>query len=293
MTAKQRAPEGESTEPLTLFVTGVDPKAQLTLRLTRPTLLLTLEASAVEVTRISGDAGARLVVDRTRALLAPKRTTLSIRSRSPGHRIAVLGFGDALVSEVVRRFKELGLDRARLSAWLTRTELLSRTVWVHEIVHRYVFERHALGNQDNLATKFLAVEILKELYFLLRDRDEGADRASAGQKYSPVVERAMAYIEAHLFEPCGLHALARESGASESTLLRCFRRELGSRPGEYWRMRRLDEALVLLRLGRYSIGEVATLAGYENATSFGFAFRSRFGASPSAFRKKRATKPAP
>ena len=29
------------------------------------------------------------------------------------------------------------------------------TVWIHEIVHRYVFERYALGERDNLATRFL------------------------------------------------------------------------------------------------------------------------------------------
>jgi AraC-like DNA-binding protein len=279
----------EDAERMTLSVAGVIAREPSRLRLARPSLVATLEASSVEV--LVGSQ--RIVVDRTGCLVVPRRTSVTLSSRTPATRVALLGFGDALVAAVARRYAKLGLDRARLERWLARPELLSRTVWVHEIVHRYVFERHALGENDNLATRFLEIEILKEIYFLFRDRDEGADRASAGQKYSPALERAIAWIEAHLFEPCGLRELARRSGASESTLLRSFRRELGCRPGEYWRTRRLDESLVMLRAGRYSVAEVAARAGYDNPTSFGYAFRARFGRPPSGFLRKRPTKRAP
>ena len=176
------------------------------MRLSRPSLVLSLEASTVDVAA----SGHRLVVDRTGCLVLPQRTLVTFRSKTPSNRVVVLGFGEVLIGAMTRRYSKLGVDRARLERWLRRVELLARTVWVHEIVHRYVFEREALGEHDNLATKFLEVEILKELYFLLRDRDDGAERGSAGQKYSAPVERAVAWIEAHLFEPCGLAPLGRE-----------------------------------------------------------------------------------
>ncbi|MGE3460096.1 MAG: helix-turn-helix domain-containing protein, partial [Kofleriaceae bacterium] len=78
-------------------------------------------------------------------------------------------------------------------------------------------------------------------------------------------------------------ALARVAGASTSTLLRAFHAEVGISPGAFWRNRKLDETLLWLRSGA-SVAEVATRAGYENPTAFGFAFRRRFGAPPSRFR---------
>ena len=272
-------------ERMTLAVAAVLPREPVVVRLSRPSLIVSLESVAIEA--------ARFVVDRTSILVAPKRTSVTLRSRRPA-RTAILGFEPEFVVSVARSYKSLGLDAAKLEGWLTRLELLPRTVWVHEIVHRYVFERTVLDQHANLTTKFLEIEILKEVGFLFRDRDsEGADRASTEQRYSAPIERALAFIEAHLFEPCGVKELARRSGASESTLLRSFRRELGSRPGEYWRTRRLDESLVLLRSGRSSVAEVATRAGYENPTSFAYAFRRRFGKPPSDFLTARPTKRAP
>jgi AraC-like DNA-binding protein len=275
---------------MTLEVLGVVAKEPLSLRIARPSLVVSLEASSVE----ANASGERVVVDRTGILLLPRRTALRLKSTTPANRVAVLGWGDPLLGAVVRRYRKLGMDGTRLEGWLAEgVALLPRTVWVHEIVHRYVFERHVLDEHENLATRFLEIEILKELYYLFRDRDDGKDRAGIAHQHSPQVERAVAYIEAHLFEPSNLDLLAKKSGASVSTLLRSFQRELGCRPGEYWRTRRLDEALVLLRSGRWSIAEIATKVGYENPTSFGYAFRQRFGGSPSAFQPSRPTRPSP
>lgn len=274
---------------MSLAVVGLLARDPTSTRLARASLLVTLEASTVEAN--VGDA--KLVVDRTGCLVMPAQTTVTLRSRTPAGRIALLGFGDALTTECAGAYAKLGFDPRRLARWTSRVERLERTVWIHEIVHRYVFEREALEEHDNLATRFLEVEILKEIYFLFRDRDEGADRANAVAQHSPTVARALAWIEAHLFDPPDIKELARRSSASESTLLRSFRRELGTPPAEYWRTRRLDESLVLLRSGRYAIAELATRAGYDNPTSFGHAFRQRFGRPPSHFLRARPTRRAP
>jgi AraC-like DNA-binding protein len=256
-----------------------------------PTLFVTLEASVVHLSV----SGRLIALDRTACVLVPAQARVEVRgsASSPSSRVAVLGFTESLVALAARTYQHLGFDPGRLARWLTRLEVLPRTIWIHEIVHRYVFERHALDEHDNDATRFLETEITKEIYFLFRDRDAGFDRATPMQSRSTVVARAVATIEACLFEPLGVAELASRAGASESTLLRAFRRELGCTPAEYWRSRKLDEALVLLRAGGMSVAEVGASVGYENPTAFGYAFKGRFGRPPSAFLPRRPVRRAP
>jgi hypothetical protein len=54
---------------------------------------------------------------------------------------------------------------------------------------------------SGLVVTFLETELAKEAYFLLRDREAGADRAPAVHRPSTTLERALTWIEAHLFEP--------------------------------------------------------------------------------------------
>jgi AraC-like DNA-binding protein len=275
-------------ERVTLHVRTVGAHERASIRVEAPSLLVTIESSVVRVHR----GAAELLVDRSGCLLLPAGSRADLRAATPA-RVAVLSFHERLVGHVARTYRKLGLDRARLERWTARLEVLPRTVWVHEIVHRYVFERYALGEHDNAATRFLETEILKEVYFLFRDREKGADRSSTLRRYSAAVERAIAHIEGNLFETASVRALVDVAGASESTLLRTFQRELGESPAAYWRHRKLDEALVLLRSGRHSVAEVATRIGYDNPTSFGASFRRRFGASPSTFIPRQPTRRAP
>lgn len=254
-----------------------------------PTLVITIESAIVA----ASCRGIETPVDRSTCLLVPAGAFVALRSDAPASRVALLTFHPALFEATAATYGKLGITLARFARWIEAPQVLSRTVWVHEIVHRYVFERDALGEHDNDATRFLEVEILKEIYFLLRDRADGGERASIVRTYSPLVERALAYVHAHLFEPISVPELASQARASESTLLRTFRREMGCTASEYWRTRKLDEALVFLRSGRYAVGEVASEVGYTNATAFAFAFRQRFGDRPSAFLPRAPVRRAP
>jgi AraC-like DNA-binding protein len=275
-------------EHVRLSVIGLGAGDRVKLRAEGPSLLVGLEASVARV-----EAGHSHTLDRSGCLVLPGGVRAVLRAAATSSRVALLGFQEPLMRLVERTYRKLGVDRRRLERWFERVELLPRTLWVHEIVHRYVFERWALGEHRNTATRFLETEILKEIYFLFRDRDEGAERTTTLRRHSAPVERVLGYVEAHLFEPCTVRKLAQIACASESTLLRAFRRELGSSPGQYWRERRLEEALVLLRSGRHSIADVATRVGYDHPTAFGFAFRRRFGRAPSSFVPRRPARRAP
>lgn len=245
----------------------------IALRIAGPSIVFTIEAAIAR-------AG-RLTLDRSNVYVGSSGM-VTIEGTS---RIGVYMFGPVL-GAVEREYVSLGFDRKKLDRWLRAPSLLPRTVWLHELLHRYVFERHALGQHGNTATEFLEVEIAKEVFYLFRDRESGDEHAKRPstivRTYSAQVERALAYIEAHLTEEVRVAALARVAAASTSTLLRLFKSELGCSPGAYWRNRKLDEALLWLRGGR-SVAEVAMRAGYENPTAFGFAFRRRFGRPPSTF----------
>lgn len=260
-----------------LRVEGLAPDKPLRVDARAVTVLFPLRVSVVEVSV----RRQTLQLDRTHWGLVPAGVRVSLMARTPGSRLILATVHPALIEKVAGLYAKVSLDPKRFARWLEEPQLLPRTVWVEEILQRYLFERQVCEGSDNDATRFLEAEIVKEAYFLLRDRDAGADRASVVQQHSPTVERALAHIEANLFASPSIRGLARIAGASESTLLRAFRRELGCTPSAYWRMRRLDEALALLESGHHTVAEVASLVGYDNPSAFAHAFSLRFGRAPS------------
>ena len=138
---------------------------------------------------------------------------------------------------------------------------------------------------------FLETELIKELYFLADEQRAGRARAPVVGEGSALVERARAAIEASLFAPFAMAALARACHASESSLTRAFKQALGITPGAYVRERRLDEAMPLLESGRYSVGEVATRVGYARQAAFAAAFQRKFHVAPSSVRPKPGAPP--
>jgi AraC-like DNA-binding protein len=158
---------------------------------------------------------------------------------------------------------------------------------VHELCYRYLFERAVCRKHGSLAGRFLEMELLKELYFIVRDREADRERPTLVATYSGVVQNALAIIDRRLGDELSIAELAAEVGASESTLLRAFKREVGLGPQQYRRYRRLGEALLLLKSGSHAVGEVAARVGYTSLAAFSHAFHARFGYEPSSVRRRR------
>jgi len=62
---------------------------------------------------------------------------------------------------------------------------------------------------------------------------------------------------------------------------------LGETPGTHQRRLRLDRAAWLLLTSPTTILDIALEAGFEHHETFTRAFRTRFGVTPSSFRKNR------
>jgi AraC-like DNA-binding protein len=241
-----------------------------------PTLVLPIEKAIVD----AACATVRPALDPSSWMLVPAGVPVTLGASSVVAKTLVLSVSPALMRRVAEVYSG-EIDVARFRRYVTSPQVLVRTTWVNELAHRYLFERAVCKKRDNDATRFLETEIGKELYFLCHERHRDLDRPSLVEAHTPVVRRALQHLEKHLFEADVLRDLPRAIGASRSTLLRTFRRELGESPLAYLRTRRLDEALMLLKSRHLRVSEVSALVGYRNFAAFSHAFRERFGMRPS------------
>jgi AraC-like DNA-binding protein len=235
----------------------------------------------LETTVIALD-GHRL--DRAHIAVLPANRVHTVELPTTGAcTLVTLLVGDAERAAAVRDYAPY-VDARRFRDVLAASRTLPRTRWVDELIHRFLFEREVCEKPRSRAARFLEAELAKEISFLGVEQLEQRTRTTVVHEGAPVAVRARAWIEDHLFEPFAIDALVRVVGASESTLLRAFRKELGVAPLAYLRRRRLEEAMLLLESGRYAVTEVATRVGYETPSAFAAAFREQFGVAPSAVR---------
>ena len=90
-----------------------------------------------------------------------------------------------------------------------------------------------------------------------------------------------------------IEMLANQAGMSRSVFAQRFKNLVGETPMEYLTRCRIHKASRLLRESEMSIGEIASLTGYESDVSFNKAFKRRLGISPGKFRNNKGQITAP
>lgn len=93
------------------------------------------------------------------------------------------------------------------------------------------------------------------------------------------------WIEKNLCANIDISKLAKLCHLSKSQLQRHFREDTGLGLAEYWRMKKLERAQLLLTQTQYSIEQVAYEIGYESPAAFSRRFLEYFGTSPLKWRK--------
>jgi AraC family transcriptional regulator, exoenzyme S synthesis regulatory protein ExsA len=93
-----------------------------------------------------------------------------------------------------------------------------------------------------------------------------------------------AIMEANFCHNMQVEEFARMCHRSLSSFKREFQRHYGTTPGKWLLERRLDCSANLLRSTRMSVTEIAFECGFEEASHFSRAFKTRFGHSPSEHR---------
>ena len=104
-----------------------------------------------------------------------------------------------------------------------------------------------------------------------------------------LIEKAVAYIEAHLQDELTVDDVARAVFVSPAHFQKAFSLLCGYTVGEYIRNRRLSEAGRELLSCDYSITEIALRYGYDSTDSFSRAFTRFHGATPSLVKRSGRT----
>ncbi|WP_338720476.1 arabinose operon transcriptional regulator AraC [Devosia sp. XK-2] len=100
------------------------------------------------------------------------------------------------------------------------------------------------------------------------------------------VQRAMAFMEAHLSERVGIADVSREAGLSPSRLSHLFRAETGQSVQAYLEGVRLRRASDLLQRTGFPIKQIAAEVGFDSPFYFSRRFSRATGFSPQAFRRR-------
>ncbi len=98
------------------------------------------------------------------------------------------------------------------------------------------------------------------------------------------------HVKEHLTEELSRHItieqLAKEHKITKTMLKTCFKDIYGLPPYEYLKKIRMNHAAVLIKQGKYLIGEVGGMVGYQNASKFSSAFKDVMGMTPREYGKR-------
>lgn len=95
------------------------------------------------------------------------------------------------------------------------------------------------------------------------------------EKVSRRTQQVYQYIIENPFTQKNISEIAEIYGVSESSMKRCFKSISGASLGTFMKRKRMEAAAELLRSEpTLSVGEIASLAGYENQGKFSGAFKS-------------------
>lgn len=100
------------------------------------------------------------------------------------------------------------------------------------------------------------------------------------------IRKAMLYIAGHYGERLQVGALAAACNMTHAHFTNRFLRAAGMTPIAYIRQIRLGSACLLMNKTEMTLGQIATLCGYENPFYFSRCFSAVYGMSPSAWREK-------
>ena len=193
-------------------------------------------------------------------------------------------------NECIRSYcSEFGYSPEQCEEFLISWKEVPRSRWLDSLVEEY-FLRRILRRESASSLVFFEKELMREILSLVlgsskQTSDAGAKKSNEAPPLPPQLVKAVEYIEARLFSLIDLAEIAKEASLSLSSLNRVFQAHLKKTPGEYLRVRRLEEAASVLRGTQITVEETATLVGYDDASAFTRAFRAQYKMTPKQYRE--------
>jgi len=127
------------------------------------------------------------------------------------------------------------------------------------------------------------LELLVLVAARLTHSDERELHTSPGQTQA-ALGRAMTHIESHLAERLSVEAIARMANLSTRSLMRLFRKQVGTTVVDFIQTRRVARARQLLRQEGRTCAEIAFECGFGSVQHFNRIFRRHEQASPTEWR---------
>lgn len=103
--------------------------------------------------------------------------------------------------------------------------------------------------------------------------------------YEKAVNKAVDYINSHLYESPDIKKLSAIAHLSEFHFHRIFKAIMGENVGEYIARLRLENIAQRLRMTKATLDKIALETGYATKHALSKAFKKHFGISPSSYRK--------
>jgi len=110
--------------------------------------------------------------------------------------------------------------------------------------------------------------------------------AGCHERHSPVVSKALSYIQTHFNQPITLSEAAESAGVSHTYLSRAFKEEIGKGFSEYLTHYRIEHACQLISSGGMRLKDIATACGFSQYTYFFKVFKQTTGLTPNEYWNK-------
>lgn len=140
--------------------------------------------------------------------------------------------------------------------------------------HDYIFYLDNINTYNEL--KIYTNHIIKDVIEFIKNEREKRSKIR--------IEIAKKYIAEHYTENIALNDVADHVELNASYFSNLFKTEVGTNFSDYLLDVRMQEARKLLRNPTIKVYEIGCLVGYEDAVSFGRAFKKKVGLSPKEYR---------
>ena len=130
---------------------------------------------------------------------------------------------------------------------------------------------------DQRVHSIVAIAVMLAKYLLLANMLK--------PKSHQTLEKATAFIEAHLAEPLSAERIAQEIALSRSGLYKLVRSQLQCSVNDYVNLRRVMHARELLLDPELTMEQISQMTGFSNASYFSRIFKKHYGCSPMQYRK--------
>lgn len=146
--------------------------------------------------------------------------------------------------------------------------------------HIFDFMIENLNNLDEYSNSLNTLYLQELIFLIARERQEPISK----EKETPEYLKAVQYINDHLSEKITLADIAEHTNVSTKTLTRHFEKYQNTSPMRYVNFTRIEKAKFLLQSNN-SIGQIASVLGFEDPLYFSTVFRRYTGLSPEKYRK--------